>query len=351
MAAVGIWLWSDPSKFGQPLNTGCDPTLTVVGVPTHFSSKSLRAVSLMMYSIVLIPGFNLIPPFIFFLTLHISYNWCRRSFWTWRDKTTEQGLPRSSPDSHETTQSSTPHTAFLIVGLVSLVAINILFIVDIELTLRHNKGNQNGKEAAWGFGQVLALLLLIIPLRDASGALQDIRENLRGAQGQFEDLVLRHCQAMPVCSPAGRFLWEIELVQFFGTESSMLDAVVHKYFRLARARLALHATRRTRWPRTQPPARTGLALHATRRKRSPTRARLARTRLAATRRLARTPPPAARTFLARAAGPLRRAADEEEMRAPHLAHRQTAGGGVNSAQVVECLEAADARLRLGERER
>jgi hypothetical protein len=84
MAAVGIWLWSDPSKFGQPLGASCDPTLTVVGVPARFSSKALHIASLMMYSIVLVPGLNLIPPFVCFLTLHISYNWSREQhqlFW------------------------------------------------------------------------------------------------------------------------------------------------------------------------------------------------------------------------------------------------------------------------------
>jgi hypothetical protein len=33
---------------------------------------------------------------------------------------------------------------------VLLVAINILFIVDIELTLCRNKGDQNG-DSEWGF--------------------------------------------------------------------------------------------------------------------------------------------------------------------------------------------------------
>ncbi|KAJ6558341.1 hypothetical protein B0H19DRAFT_1070864 [Mycena capillaripes] len=312
MAAVGIWLWSDPSKFGLPLDTGCDPTLTVVGVPARFSSKPLRIVSLTMYSIVLIPGLNLIPPFVFFLTLHISYNWSRehhKLFWTWWDNTldsilmprktspstdperggtskpsaaavssgfapsetsvsspntapidatayppstsadsravaqpgisgtspvlpifntvyppsiaavsndvAEPGTSDSSPNtplpivnqagSRAVVQPKTPHTAFLIVGLVSLVAINILFIVDIELTLRRNKGDQNVDDQ-WGFGQVLALLLLIIPLRDAWGALQDIREKLKGVQEQFEELLRRECQATPVVEELRRLI-------------------------------------------------------------------------------------------------------------------------------------------------
>jgi hypothetical protein len=99
-------------------------------------------------------------------------------------------------DSGAVTQPVTSHTAFLIIGLILLVAINILFIVDIELTLRHNKGDQNGDDQ-WGFGQVLALLLLIIPLRDAWGALQDIWEKLEGVQKQFDELLLCECQATP----------------------------------------------------------------------------------------------------------------------------------------------------------
>ncbi|KAJ6604099.1 hypothetical protein DFH09DRAFT_1300368 [Mycena vulgaris] len=194
MAAVGIWLWSDPSKFGQPIDCA-DPTLIVVGVATHFSSKPLRIVSLTMYSLVLVPGLNLIPPFLFFLTLHIS------------------------PGAQPQTSDSSPHTAFLIVGLVILVAINILFIVDIELTLGRNKVDQNGEDE-WGFGQILALLLLIIPLRDAWGALQEIREKLKDFQDQFDELVRRECQATPIRSQAGRVLWEdrtVAIASGYGT--------------------------------------------------------------------------------------------------------------------------------------
>ncbi|KAJ7719535.1 hypothetical protein B0H14DRAFT_3521251 [Mycena olivaceomarginata] len=252
MAAVGIWLWSDPSKFGQPLPTGCDPTLTVVGVPARFSSKPLRIVSLTMYSIVLIPSLNLIPPFVFFLLLHISYNCSRnrhQAFWKWcggalrairnaigLTKTPEpsSAVPGARSDietgrpaqgssaavsrddaqpetsdhsavSRNVAQPKTPHTAFLIVGLVLLVTINILFIVDIELTLRRNKGDQNG-DNAWGFGQVLALLLLIIPLRDAWGALQDIQEKLKGVQQQFAEFLRRECQATPFLEELRRFV-------------------------------------------------------------------------------------------------------------------------------------------------
>ncbi|KAJ7707228.1 ankyrin repeat-containing domain protein [Mycena metata] len=229
MAAVGIWLWSDPSKFGLSLNS-CDPTLTVVGLPARFSSKPLRIVSLTMYSIVLIPGLNLIPPFTFFLHLHILYNWSRKSLplpdaeRSGRSQhsavSSNVAQPETSDSSPNTTlpiikpavsgavaQPGTPRTAFLIVGLVFLVTINIIFIADIEVTLRRNKGNQNGDDQ-WGFGQVLALLLLIIPLRDAWGALSEIGEKLKNVQKQFEELLLRECQATPVADELGHLIKE-----------------------------------------------------------------------------------------------------------------------------------------------
>jgi len=78
---------------------------------------------------------------------------------------------------------------------VCLVAINVLFIIDIELTLRRNKENQTDEERQWGFGQILALLLLVVPLRDAWNALQDIRNRF---QQQFEQLFQTVAEAKPL---------------------------------------------------------------------------------------------------------------------------------------------------------
>jgi hypothetical protein len=70
-------------------------------------------------------------------------------------------------------------TAFLLVGLLSLFLVNILFIVDTELTLQRNEAYQGSEESEWGFGQILALLLLAVPLRDARIALRNIQNNLQ----------------------------------------------------------------------------------------------------------------------------------------------------------------------------
>ena len=47
MAAIGIWVWLNPSKL-----------ITVLGAPSRFSSLALRVVSLFMDFLVLIPGLN-----------------------------------------------------------------------------------------------------------------------------------------------------------------------------------------------------------------------------------------------------------------------------------------------------
>jgi hypothetical protein len=74
------------------------------------------------------------------------------------------------------------HTAFLIVGLGCLAVINIILLVDVELTLWRNKDNQSPEEDEWGFGQVLALLLLVVPLRDFVGSILDIQEKVKGEE-------------------------------------------------------------------------------------------------------------------------------------------------------------------------
>ncbi|KAJ7169003.1 hypothetical protein C8R46DRAFT_243685 [Mycena filopes] len=76
MAAVGLWLWSNPTKFGAPID-GCVLTLTIIGRSVQFSSTPLQGLSLAMYSLLAIPLVNLLPPIVFFLALHIAYNQTR----------------------------------------------------------------------------------------------------------------------------------------------------------------------------------------------------------------------------------------------------------------------------------
>ncbi|KAF5373513.1 hypothetical protein D9757_010492 [Collybiopsis confluens] len=221
MAAVGIWLWHDPSKFSPgSLPPGCDSTLslTIFGSAVSFVSPALRIFSLIIYGLFLIPGLNLIPPFVFFLSIHISYNWSRRThkgFWSWWQKAynnirgvffpaykriaedIEMVNPRTTDANtnpsfqHPTTIPT--YTGALNAGLTALVVVNILFIIDIEKTLQ-NVLTESGEDE-WGFGQVLALLLLVLPLRDTWNAFNDIRHNLIGAQKQLQELFIQSAKA------------------------------------------------------------------------------------------------------------------------------------------------------------
>ncbi|KAG6855337.1 hypothetical protein H0H87_004827 [Tephrocybe sp. NHM501043] len=208
MAAIGIWLWSDPPHFGNSLQ-GCDPILTIVGGDVPFSSSALQICSLFMYTLFLIPGLNLIIPFLFFILPHILYNnlvvrtkfqrtlnvvlrWRRRQAPPDPEALNDNtDVLTTSAESDNAPGPSTPsHTAFLIVGLVCLFAVNIIFMDDIELTLSRNNLVRSPDEKNWGFGQILALLLLVVPLRDLATSLTDIRRLLRRdkrAQTQFEE--------------------------------------------------------------------------------------------------------------------------------------------------------------------
>jgi hypothetical protein len=44
--------------------------------------------------------------------------------------------------------------------------INLIFAIDIEFTLRRNGWLQDSSDTEWTFGQVLPMLLLVMPLRD-----------------------------------------------------------------------------------------------------------------------------------------------------------------------------------------
>jgi len=163
MAAIGIWLWRDPAGFGRPIGR-CTPMLSVFGASAPFNSTPLRIFSLLMYAVVLIPGLNLLLPFAFFLVLHISYNYFRTT------------ILRGQYQNAEAVRSPPVHIAFLYVGLCFLVAINLLLIVDTELTLKGNMHNQSNEEHVWGFSQMLAVLLVFVRFWDLLKAIRNIQK-------------------------------------------------------------------------------------------------------------------------------------------------------------------------------
>ncbi|KAJ3530347.1 hypothetical protein NMY22_g8614 [Coprinellus aureogranulatus] len=199
MAALGIWLWSSPQTFGTSTTASCVTQavdLLILGIRARFGSPGLRIVSLVFYTLFLVPGINLLIPVVLFLWLHCSYH-------THRLKREPQlplndlqvaAVPRSPQTQLTRTglspnpQTLPPTKKFLIslrrvlpayLGLAFLLVVNILFIVDIELTIRRNRRFQGAEESEWGFGQILAILLLAMPLRDVVEAVFRRRHRLQ----------------------------------------------------------------------------------------------------------------------------------------------------------------------------
>ncbi|KAF7338972.1 Multiple ankyrin repeats single kh domain [Mycena venus] len=71
----------------------------------------------------------------------------------------------------------------IIAGMLLLLAINIVFLINIELTLWDNRRLRGGSESIWTFGQILAVILLVLPLRDLRifGARRNFTSSLQNA--------------------------------------------------------------------------------------------------------------------------------------------------------------------------
>ncbi|KAJ3522587.1 hypothetical protein NMY22_g11830 [Coprinellus aureogranulatus] len=204
MAALGIWLWSAPQSFGASESAGCVTQvadLAVVGAHIRFGSLAFRIVSLTIYSLILIPGLNLVLPMALFLAFHCWYHSQRLRQPSLLPEYANRNTPVSTniqdiqPEATTSNVSSSPQqlpppsevalsatirqVLPVYVGLLFLLAVNIVFIADIELTLQRNGHLQTEEESQWGFGQILALLLIFMPLRDLVEALFRRRQEMQ----------------------------------------------------------------------------------------------------------------------------------------------------------------------------
>ncbi|KAJ6461859.1 ankyrin repeat-containing domain protein [Mycena vitilis] len=189
MAGLGIWLWSDPGSFGST-----DPCVVniarvaILGRSVPLASTGLRGWSIAIYSLFLAPGLNLILPAALFLGLFIGYQ-------TWNTSRLSKGAALGVPAVPIADRApdpiwsairawydrlpSTPSVCPTVVGMVLLMATNLIFLLDIELTLLRNRAHQTAGESEWTFGQILALLLLVLPLRDLVDTMLARREKRR----------------------------------------------------------------------------------------------------------------------------------------------------------------------------
>jgi hypothetical protein len=158
MAVIGIWFWSSPARFGAVQRDPISPdvlkctSMSLLGNSINLSSSPLRVVSLAIYAFFVVPGLNLLVPAALFLALHIVYYHFRP-----RDNAKPSAVP-------------------VYIGLIFLLAVNIVFMADIETTIFHHKLSG---ESQWTFGQTLAVLLLVLPLRDVAMFIVDVRTEKR----------------------------------------------------------------------------------------------------------------------------------------------------------------------------
>ncbi|KAJ7166018.1 hypothetical protein C8R46DRAFT_945552, partial [Mycena filopes] len=161
MAALGLWFWHNPRRFSSSY---CElAETTIIGKSIPLPSATLRLASLVIYALFLLPGLNLLFPAVLFLTIFIVHRPWRRD---------QHDLPDLPP--------SPPSILPTLIGMALLCAVNIIFLVDVELALAQNRHLQTVGESTWSFGQILALLLLVLPVRDIW--------NATGARGNTESL-------------------------------------------------------------------------------------------------------------------------------------------------------------------
>ncbi|KAF7338984.1 Multiple ankyrin repeats single kh domain [Mycena venus] len=191
MATLGIWLWSDPHSFGNAQS--CISVSTVIlGNSLPLGSSALRAWSIAIYSMFLAPGLNLLIPMALFLSIFVLYQKWYDSRHSDSGNVQPTAFSLKPNRAYPTLNLRQLHCAFgecrsflpmrilpILVGLVILFAINLIFLIDIELTIQQNRAHQVIGESDWTFGQILAMLLLFLPLRDLVETLLARRETQR----------------------------------------------------------------------------------------------------------------------------------------------------------------------------
>ncbi|KAJ7073215.1 hypothetical protein C8F01DRAFT_270528 [Mycena amicta] len=144
MGALGVWLWSDPAHFSISATCPKGATATILGDTLPFDSPGLRLVSLVIFGAVLTPVVNLLLPMGLIM---VPYFVCMSRPWVDQRSRERAGA------------------VCVGLGLAILFAINVVFLVDTEVSISRNELRQAGQDNIWTLGQTLALLLLLLPIK------------------------------------------------------------------------------------------------------------------------------------------------------------------------------------------
>ncbi|KAF7358911.1 Multiple ankyrin repeats single kh domain [Mycena sanguinolenta] len=208
MSALGIWLWHNPRSFGSAKDAdACAVDFSsyiILGQHIPLKSNALRIVSLVIYGAFITPGFNLLLPIVVFLgmlgvfrALHgrrhaDKFDPSREK--NQRAQDSKTSLPKGLFERSRLALVAwyNPFLFPAFAGLVVLLATNIVFVIDLELMLRDNQYLRSTGESEWTFAQTLAILTLVLPLRDLRifGARKNFTSLLRNAIRGKEDTEL-----------------------------------------------------------------------------------------------------------------------------------------------------------------
>ncbi|KAF9006778.1 hypothetical protein BDZ89DRAFT_1079620 [Hymenopellis radicata] len=156
MAAVGVWLWSHPLAFGNSDPCTLSVSTVILGGKIPIGSAALRAWSILIYALLLIPVVNLVFPILLLAIPYIIFD--RGSIIKLTKGMAPNALLRRTP---------------IYIGFSILLAINVIFIINTELQLSWNRALRAQGDDDWTFGQTLAVGLLFLPLRDIVESIVD----------------------------------------------------------------------------------------------------------------------------------------------------------------------------------
>ncbi|KAF5359673.1 hypothetical protein D9756_003347 [Leucocoprinus leucothites] len=148
VAALGFWFWLKVDTFGA--NSQCTPRpplfLVILSHRISIDSRALRIISLAIYGVCAIPGINLM------IVGGAVYGPSALCSWL-----LEKLLPIPK------------NVAFFLPGYVTLavlIGINVVIAIDTETMVHQTKQFVQPGESQWTFGQTLAILMLVLPLKD-----------------------------------------------------------------------------------------------------------------------------------------------------------------------------------------
>ncbi|KIK59517.1 hypothetical protein GYMLUDRAFT_60081 [Collybiopsis luxurians FD-317 M1] len=160
MAAIGIWLWSDPAKFQRSI-PGCDNPVTslfLLGRRVLVGPGEIRGWSITIYTAVLVGHMFLLGGFLVVIS-HLTY-YLVHKFPPFRSRSRGTGI--------------------IFTGLVILSVTNVIFIVDTEIMLHTSDRFKQSSASQWTFGQTLALIVC------AFSMLQVWAGNVQESEGKRE---------------------------------------------------------------------------------------------------------------------------------------------------------------------